>query len=150
MDTIASLAPIRQLIAQSTARYASITPKGILLPAAPVAYNPLPATIITYKPARTRYLLRKPVCRSLNGISSVDQKQSCSMCQEARTCTPQIALDFNYRVVPFRLLLAFTSANNFITFLRRFGAAGISCEGVPISITVIDHGRWGEARFDNA
>jgi hypothetical protein len=149
MDTFASFAPLRQILAQSLARYASITPKGILLPCASVPYNPLPTTIITYKPARTRYLLRKPVCRSLNGICSVDRKQSCATCQEARTCTPQIALDFNYRTVPFRLLLAFTSANNFITFLRKRGAEGTTCEGVPISITVIDHGRWGEARFRN-
>ena len=81
MQTIASLNPIRQIMSQSLARYATITPQGIILPVTTAVYNPLPATIITYKPARTRYLNRKPICRSLDGARSLDRAQSCVTCR---------------------------------------------------------------------
>jgi hypothetical protein len=148
MQTIQSLAPIREIIAQSMSRYATITSKGILLPSSSAVYNPLPVTIITYGPARTRYINRKPICRSLNGISSLERKQTCALCQEARTCTPQIALDICYRIVPVRLLLAFTSAKNFMALLRKLGIERKPYEGAHISISVIDRGRWGEACFE--
>lgn len=147
---LSSLAPIRHIMAQSMARYATLTPKGILLESAAIPYNPLPATIITYKPARTRYIARKPVCRSLNGICSVDRRQTCTLCPDARTCTAQIALDFLYRSVPFRLLLAYTSANNFITLLRKLSVGGKPYENAIVNISVIDRGRWGEACFECA
>jgi energy-coupling factor transporter ATP-binding protein EcfA2 len=120
------------------------------LPVTTAVYNPLPATTITYKPARTRYLNRKPICRSLDGARSLDRAQSCVTCQDARTCTPRIALDFHYRAVPFRLLLAFTSAKNFVLFMKKLGAAGKTYEGALVNITIIDRGRWGEACFEAA
>lgn len=146
--TLSSLAPIRQIMAQSMARYATLTPKGVMLEFASVPYNPLPVSMITYRPARTRYLERKPVCRSLNGICAIDRRQSCAFCKNARTCTAQIAFDFHYRALPFRLLLAYTSAANFMAMLRRLGTTGKPYEGANIEIKVIDRGRWGEACFE--
>lgn len=146
--TLDSYASIRQIMAQSMARYATITPKGIRMEYSESPYNPLPVTIITYKPARTLYIARKPMCRSLNGINALERTQKCAFCENAKTCTPQIALDFSYRSIPFRLLLAFTSAKNFVALLRKLGTAGKSDEGANISISVIDRGKWGEACFE--
>jgi len=148
MQHIESLAPIRQIIAQSMSRYASVTPKGILLPCASMPYNPLPINIITYKPARTRYIDRKPVCRSLDGARSVDRKQSCLKCLDVRTCTAQIALDFRHRGVPFKLLLAFTSAKNFVVLIQKLSAAATPLEKAAIEIRVTDRKTWGEVHFD--
>jgi hypothetical protein len=53
MQSIRNLAPLREIIASACSRYALITPKGIVLPSSTTPYNPLPATIVTYKPART-------------------------------------------------------------------------------------------------
>jgi hypothetical protein len=112
MQSIESLAPLREIIAATSARYAQITPQGILLPSAASSYNPLAVTIVTYKPARTRYVNKQPVCRSLNGIQSLQDNFRCATCDYRRTCTPQIALEILYRTVPFKLMLAYTSAKS--------------------------------------
>jgi hypothetical protein len=147
MLSIENLAPLREIIAASSARYAQITPRGILLPSASQPYNPLPASIVTYKPARTRYVNKQPVCRSLNGIQSLQDNFRCAICDHRRTCTPQIALEVLYRTVPFRLMLAYTSAKNFLAFLRTLHAPNQCIEGAFVEITVLDRGKWGEARF---
>jgi len=147
MQSIESLAPLREIIAATSARYAQITPQGILLPSAASSYNPLAVTIVTYKPARTRYVNKQPVCRSLNGIQSLQDNFRCATCDYRRTCTPQIALEILYRTVPFRLMLAYTSAKNFLAFLRTLHAPNQRIEGAFAEITVLDRGKWGEARF---
>jgi hypothetical protein len=147
MQSIESLAPLREIIAASSARYAQITPQGILLPAASTPYNPLPVSIVTYKPARTRYVSKQPVCRSLNGIHSLQNNVHCATCDNRRTCTPQISLEIFYRSVPFRLMLAYTSAKNFLTLLRTLHMPNQHIEGAFVEITVLDRGKWGEARF---
>jgi hypothetical protein len=147
MQSIENLAPLREIIAASSARYARITPGGILLQSASSPYNPLPVTIVTYKPARTRYVNKKPVCRSLNGIQSIQDNFRCATCDYHRTCTPQIALEILYRSVPFRIMLAYTSAKNFLAFVRTLHAPNQRIEGAFVEITVLDRGKWGEARF---
>jgi hypothetical protein len=147
MHSVGSMAPVRDVIAQSLIRYATITPKGILLPHAAIPYNPLDATIITYGPARTRYFNRKPLCRSLDGLHSIDNRTLCSACRDSRSCTPQIALDISYCKLPFRLLLAFTSAKNFLAALRTINPSAGNIQGIEISINVTDRGHWGEAHF---
>jgi radical SAM protein with 4Fe4S-binding SPASM domain len=147
MQSIESLAPLREIIAASSARYALITPQGILLPCASAPYNPLAATIVTHKPARTRYVNKQPVCRSLNGIQSLQDNARCATCDHRRACTPQIALELLYRTVPFRLMLAYTSAKNFLAFLRTLHAPNQRIEGASVEITILDRGKWGEARF---
>jgi hypothetical protein len=147
MQSIGSLAPMREIISSVCSRYALLTPKGIVLPTSSNPYNPLPVTVVTYKPARTRYVNKKPVCRSLNAIYSLNDKAACISCDFRRTCTPQIALEFLYRAVPFRIMLAYTSAKNFLAFLRTLNPANSHIENASVEISVIDRGKWGEAKF---
>lgn len=147
MQSIESLAPLREIISSACSRYATITPQGILLPSASSPYNPLDVTVVTYKPARTRYVNKQPVCRSLNGLQSLQDNHRCISCDYRRTCTPQIALEILYRSVPFRLMLAYTSAKNFIASLRTMRAPAQAIQGANLTIAVLDRGRWGEACF---
>ena len=150
MQSIRSLAPLREIIASACSRYASISPGGILLPSSPTPYNPLPAIIVSYTPARTRYVDKKPICRSLNGVQSLNDKTPCVRCDYRRTCTPQIALQIQYKGVPFRIMLAYTSAKNFMSFLRTLHMANTPYENACIEISVTDRGKWGEAIFTSA
>jgi hypothetical protein len=143
-----SIASVREILAQSCAAYATVTPKGLILPAVLTPYNPLTVTIIAYKPARTRYLNRKPICRSLDGLNSIDNQNKCVCCPNARTCTPQICLAILYKNLPLRLLLAFTSAKNFLSFLPKLKASARPFENASVTIRIIDRGRWGEVCFD--
>lgn len=147
MENIGSMSPIKQIISQSMARYATIAPKGIILPHTTTPHNPLCVSIVTYHAARSRYVNRHPVCRSLDGIHAVDHKASCLSCPEKRSCTPQIALDVQYRAVPLRVLLSYTSANNFLGLFRKLTGEVRSFEGKLLTIMVVDRGRWGEATF---
>jgi hypothetical protein len=147
MQSIENLAPLREIIASVCSRYALLTPKGIVLPSSTNPYNPLSVSIVTYKPARTRYVNKKPVCRSLNGIRSLNDNSICVSCDYRRTCTPQIALEIQYRTVPFRIMLAYTSAKNFFAFLRTLYPTNFHIENASVEISVIDRGKWGEAKF---
>lgn len=146
MQSIENLTPLREIIASVCSRYALLSPKGIVLPSSSNPYNPLPVHIVTYKPARTRYVDKKPLCRSLNGIRSLNDKTACVACDYRRTCTPQIALEIQYRTIPFRIMLAYTSAKNFLAFLRTLYPIN-HIENVSVEISVIDRGKWGEATF---
>jgi hypothetical protein len=150
MQSYENLAPLREIIASVCSRYALLTPKGIVLPSSTTPYNPLPATVVTYKPARTRYVNKKPVCRSLNGIQSLNDSAPCVSCDYRRTCTPQIALEIQYRIIPYRIMLAYTSAKNFFVFLRTLYSSHNHIENALVEISVIDRGNWGEAIFTQA
>ena len=150
MKSFEGLSPLREIISSVCSRYALLTPKGIVLPSSTTPYNPLPATIVTYKPARTRYVNKKPVCRSLNGIQSLNDSAPCVSCDYRRTCTPQIALEIQYRIIPYRIMLAYTSAKNFMAFLRTLYTINKPFENALVDISVIDRGKWGEAMFSQA
>lgn len=147
MKNIGSMLPIQQIVAQSVARYATIAPKGIVLPHSCTPQNPLCVTITAYHAARSRYVNRHPVCRSLDGMHAVDLTTKCLTCSEKRSCTPQIALEVIYRAVPLRFLLSYTSANNFLTLVRNYSSKNQTLEGASLLINVIDRGRWGEPTF---
>lgn len=147
MRVFERMQPLHSILAQACARYATITPGGIVLPCSPTPYNPLQAAIIAYKPARTRYVNHHPICRSLNGINSINRRSRCIACEEKLSCTTQLALDIMYRSVPFRILLAYTSMRNFIAFCRTFRPPQQYVEGALVEISVLDRGRWGEACF---
>lgn len=147
MENIGSMLPIKQILAQSLARYATIVPKGVVLPHSSTPQNPLCVTITAYHAARSRYVNRHPICRSLDGLHSVNLTTKCLTCPEKRSCTPQISLEVSYRAIPLRFLLSYTSANNFLTLIRTFSAKSQTLEGKSLSIQVIDRGRWGEPVF---
>jgi hypothetical protein len=55
-------------------------------------------------------------------------------------------LEAIYHAIPLRFMLAYTSAKNFMAFLRAM-PAGRRIEGAIVDISILDRGKWGEARF---
>jgi hypothetical protein len=137
---------LNDLFASSFARYLSIQPTGLRFPHG-LLRSSVPAILMTCSPARTLYKHRKPLCRSLDGVRSIKDETSCASCANRKDCTAQIYLELMVDGVPYRLLLAYTSARNFMQFASRLTQQGINVENAPVIISVRDRGRWGEVRF---
>ena len=91
---------------------------------------------------------RADLCRSLDGIAPLDDPgRTCATCRVRTQCTPQLRLDLFVDAQPFRLLLAWTSAKNFLLYEARLRQRSISFEDRLHRITVINRGSWGELRF---
>ena len=140
---------MRELAARAFARYLRVLPSGFQLSSDNIA-PVLQANIIASRPARTLYKNRKPICRSLDGIHALTTNKNCTICASRKTCTPQICLEILHQGVPWRLILAYTSARNFLLFDSKLKKEGITLEGLTIRIAVRDRGRWGEVHFSNA
>ena len=139
---------IRELAARAFARYLRVLPSGFQLSSGDIK-PVLRANVIASRPARTLYKNRKPVCRSLDGIHALTANKNCTVCASRKTCTPQICLEILHQGVPWRLILAYTSARNFLLFDSKLKKEGINLEGLTIRIAVRDRGRWGEVYFSN-
>ena len=137
---------LNDLFASSFARYLSIQPTGLRFPHGLLRAS-VSATLLTCRPARTLYKNRRPVCRSLDGTRSIKEETSCTSCAHRKDCTAQIYLELLVESVPYRLLLAYTSARNFMQFASRLRQRGQNAENAPVIISVRDRGRWGEVRF---
>jgi len=138
------------LFASCLARYARILPGGIELPHHGKTLRSLPAQIRTWRPARTLYQNKLPQCRSLNAIHSITQDRACITCPMRRPCTPQIYIELLYDHIPYRLLLAYTSARNFLTFNAQLRRKDLALDTTPVLLSVRDRGRWGELCFSCA
>lgn len=139
-------ATLRELVAKSFSRYVTVLPTGLKLPHHQVVPS-LTAQILRWSPARTLYQNKKPICRSLDGIASLKEKRPCASCLFRKTCTPQIYLELIADHVPLSLLLAYTSARNFLSFASRLKEKGESIDNASVVLTVLDRGRWGEVTF---
>jgi hypothetical protein len=137
---------LNDLFASSFARYLSIQPTGLRFPHGRLRSS-VSATLLTCRPARTLYKDRKPLCRSLDGIRSINEQASCTSCANRKDCTAQIYLELLVDGVPYRLLLAYTSARNFMQFASRLKQQGGEVQNAEVIISVRDRGRWGEVRF---
>ena len=137
---------IRDLFKSSFARYVRVLPGGLEMYPGKILSS-ISATIVTFQPARTLYQNRQPVCRSLDGIQSIKEGRACASCLMRKTCTPQIYLQLLWNHVPLRLMLAYTSARNFMTFVSTLREKGCPIENSTALINVRDRGRWGEVRF---
>jgi hypothetical protein len=137
---------LNDLFASSFARYLSIQPTGLRFPHG-LLRSSVSATLLTCRPARTLYKNRKPICRSLDGIHSINEEASCTSCTRRKDCTAQIYLQLLVDGLPYRLLLAYTSARNFMQFASRLRHRGQEVENAEAIISVRDRGRWGELRF---
>ncbi|MEK7993971.1 MAG: hypothetical protein AAB403_09235 [Planctomycetota bacterium] len=138
---------LRDLLARSFSRYLKVTPNGFQPSHADRTLPAISATILTFRPARTLYQNRKPVCRSLDGVQALIESRTCGTCLLRKTCIPQICLEILYQGMPLRLMLAYTSAKNFMLFVSRQQQAGTPLEGSPVKLNVLDRGRWGEICF---
>lgn len=129
------------------ARYVAVSARGFHLYDDKVVPE-LTVYLRTAKPARTFYVNRKPTCRSIDGIRDLTGSRECASCRSRSHCTPQIYLEFMYERVPLRMLLAYTSARNFIKFSsdieERYRKA---ITAVHIRMSLLDRGRWTEIRF---
>ena len=137
---------LTDLFADAFARYLAVRPSGLQMPHGPIVRT-LHARLLACRPARTLYENHQPRCRSLDGIQSITEARTCASCLLRKTCTPQIYLELLHDRVPYRLLLAYTSARNFMTFASRLRQQGQSVENADILLSVLDRGRWGELRF---
>jgi hypothetical protein len=137
---------LSDLFADAFARYLTVRPTGLLMPHGPIVPT-LRVRLLSCRPARTLYENHQPRCRSLDGLQSITEARSCAACLLRKTCTPQIYLELLHDHVPYRLLLAYTSARNFMTFASRLRQQGLPVENADLLLSVRDRGRWGELRF---
>jgi len=137
---------LTDLFADAFARYLAVRPSGLQMPHGPIVQT-LRARLLACRPARTLYENHQPRCRSLDGIQSITEARTCAACLLRKACTPQIYLELLYDHVPYRLLLAYTSARNFMLFASRLRQQGHPVENADLLLSVRDRGRWGELRF---
>lgn len=131
-------------------RWLTVRASGILVAGEP--RKEVVASIASHGPARTLYRHQRPVCRSLDGITSSRRTpaQRCALCPVQRECTPQILLHLQLDDVPYRLMLAHSSARNFLGYLGRLGRRHLEVEQIDTRIVVLSHGTWGELSFHPA
>jgi hypothetical protein len=137
---------LTDLFADAFARYLSVRSTGLQMPHGPIVPT-LRARLLACRPARTLYENHQPRCRSLDGIQSVTEARTCAACLLRKTCTPQIYLELLHDHVPYRLLLAYTSARNFMLFASRLRQQGQPVQNADLLLSVRDRGRWGELHF---
>ena len=139
-DTIGDL--VRALLAT----YVDVVPTGLVLGKDAVPRREVSAVFLKTSAARTLYKDRRPVCRSTDGLRGYRSKE-CASCSDRDGCTPQVLVDLEVERRVYRLLLAYTSARNFLLFADRH-LRGRTLDRAPLTIRVLDRGTWGELRFD--
>jgi len=137
---------LNDLFADAFARYLAVRPTGLQMPHGPIVPT-LRARLLKFNTARTLYENHHPCCRSLDGIQSITEDRACATCLLRKTCTPQLYIQLLYGGVPYRLLLAYSSARNFMLFASSLRQHGQSVENAEAILSVRDRGRWGELRF---
>ncbi len=140
------LLSLREVLERSYSRYVQVLPSGLRMPRGDIETD-IVAEVVTFHPARTRYEDRKPICRSLDGVTSLDKSCSCISCLLRNRCTPQICLELRYNSIPIRILLSYTSMKNFLNVSLTLHAKQKSLESETIRIQVRNRGRWGELVF---
>lgn len=138
--------PLRDLLRALLLRYADVTARGLVLAEGEPPLREVRAVFLRTAPARTLYRERRPVCRSLDGLRGRDAKV-CASCVDLGACVPQVLLDVEIDRRPYRLLLAYTSARNFLLFADERARRGADLRATPLTLRVLDRGRWGELRF---
>jgi len=140
--------PLREILHAAFKRYLTVRPRGFELQHGEPLRPTLQARILSSGAARTLYQERKPRCRSLDGVAALDDPcRSCAGCRLRPQCTPQLRLDLFVDAQPLRLLLAWTSAKNFLLYETQLRQRSLSIEDRLHRISVINRGSWGEVRF---
>ena len=142
---------LRDIIQRMMARYMTIRPLGIDLGNKRKLIPVLNCRIVNYGAARTLYRQRRPVCRSLDAVKALaDSKKLCQQCLERDQCTGQVRLDLLFEGSPYRLLLAYTSAKNFLLYTGKLADQKLEIQTIDTKIIVVNRGSWGELRFCRA
>lgn len=147
MSSASEADPLRELLHHMTARYLTVCPGGVAIEGSIRLRPVLDVQVLAYGGARSLYRGRRPVCRSLDGVKAIDDPEKrCAPCLDRKHCTPQVRLDLLYEHAPYRLLLAYSSARNFLLFAGRLGPDP-SLSSLRVRIRVRNRGSWGELVF---
>jgi hypothetical protein len=139
---------LRDIVRRMMARYMTIRPLGIDLGNHRKPIPSLNCRILNYGAARTLYHNRRPVCRSLDAVNAIgNAKKLCQQCLDRKHCTGQVRLDLLFENCPYRLLLAYTSAKNFLLYTGKLAEQKLEIQTIDTMIIVINRGSWGELRF---
>lgn len=139
---------LRDIVQRMMARYITVTPMGIDLGNNRKLIPALNCRILDYGAARTLYRYRRPVCRSLDAVKAIkDANKLCQQCVDRDNCTGQVRLDLLFENCPYRLLLAHTSAKNFLLYTGNLAEKKIEIQTTDTKIVVVNRGSWGELRF---
>ena len=143
------LQPLRAILQQAQRRYLTVRPRGFALNPDASLRPTLEVRILSFGAARTLYQNRKPLCRSLDGIepTAPQGRRRCADCALRPRCTAQVRLDLLADTQPYRLLLAHTSAKNFLLYETQLRERGVALYDGLHRMTVINRGSWGELRF---
>jgi len=140
--------PLREILHAAFKRYLTVRPHGFELHPGETLRPTLQGRIVSTGGARTLYQERQPRCRSLDGIAPLDDPhRTCARCRLRAQCTAQLRLDLFVDAQPWRLLLAYTSAKNYLLYEAHLRQGGLSIEDRLHRLTVIHRGSWGEVRF---
>jgi hypothetical protein len=142
--------PLRAILHRAMVRYLSVGPRGFLLKQHGTPRPTLDARILSFGGARTLYKDRRPECRSLDGIHSASHTgRRCAPCEKKNECTPQVRIDLLVDARAFRLLLAHTSARNFLAYEGDLRVQRIPLDQPLHRLEVVNRGSWGEVRFSH-
>ena len=142
------VAPLCEILHAALKRYLTVRPRGFELAPGQTPRPAIEVRILSTGAARTLYQERQPRCRSLDAVRPLDDPaRTCAACRLRPQCTPQVRLDLFVDAQPFRLLLAHTSARNFLAYQARLQQQGHALEDRLHRITVTNRGSWGELRF---
>jgi hypothetical protein len=142
------LEALREILHRASTRDLTVHPLGFELHPGEPLHPTVEARILGVGAARTRDHNRKPLCRSLDGVRPLSgSDRTCAECPVRDRCTPQVRLDLFVDAQPFRLLLAHSSAKNFLVYEAELRQRSVPLEHVIHRIDVINRGSWGELRF---
>ena len=139
---------LRDIVQRMMARYITVRPLGIDLGNNRKLIPTLNCRILDYGAAKTLYRNRRPVCRSLDAVKAIkDANKLCQQCVDRDHCTGQVRLDLLFENCPYRLLIAYTSAKNFLLYTAKLAEKKIEIQTTDTKIVVVNRGSWGELRF---
>ncbi len=142
---------LRDIVQRMMARYISVRPRGIDLGNNRKLIPAINCRILDYSAARTLYRNQRPVCRSLDAVKPIGNPEKlCQQCLYRQQCTGQVRLDLLFENIPYRLLLAYTSAKNFLLYTGKLAQKKIEIQTTDTKIVVVNRGSWGEVRFCRA
>jgi len=142
---------LRDIVQRMMARYMTVRPLGIDLGNNRKLIPALNCRVLGYGAARTLYRNRRPVCRSLDAVKPIgDSVKLCQQCLDREQCTGQVRLDLLFENSPYRLLLAYTSAKNFLLYTGKLAEKKLEIQAIDTKIIVVNRGSWGELRFCRA
>ena len=143
--------PLRALLHRALARYLTVTPRGFVVARGADPEPRIVVRILGYGGARTLYRQRRPLCRSLDGsVSVTNPDKHCDRCELVDSCTPQVRVDLVVDGKPHRLMLAFTSATNFLAYVGQLRDRRVAIDAAQHEMIVVARGSWGEVRFREA